>query len=71
MVSHGTDFQNLYSYRSFISLRNTLMAKNSTSVVGKLLLSAKRVARSYHEAFYFVIRAVLSTRVIGAVVTQQ
>ena len=44
------------------------MAKNSTSIVGKLLLSAKRVPRSFQEAFYFVVRAVLSTRVIGAVV---
>ena len=52
----GTDFQNLY-------LRNTLMAK-------KLLLSANRVPRSFHEAFYFAARPVLSIRVIGAVVTQ-
>ena len=59
----GTDFQNLY-------LRNTLMAKNSTSIVRKLLLSANRVPRSFQEAFYFAARAVLSTRVIGAVVTQ-
>ena len=59
----GTDFQNIY-------LRNTLMAKNSTSIVGKLLLSANRVPRSFQEAFYFLVRAVLSTRVIGAVVTQ-
>ena len=64
MAYDGTDFQNLY-------LRNILMAKNSTSIVGKLLLSAKRVPRSFEEAFYFVIRAVLSTRVIGAVVTQR
>ena len=27
MVNDGTDFQNLYSYRSFIYLRITLMAK--------------------------------------------
>ena len=47
------------------------MAKNSTSIVGKLLLSAKRVPRSFQEAVYFVVRAVLSTRVIGAVVTQR
>ena len=46
------------------------MAKNSTSIVGKLLLSANRVPRSFQEAFYFAVRAVLSTRVIGAVVTQ-
>ena len=59
----GTNFQNLY-------LRNTLMAENSTSIVGKLLLSANRVPRSFQEAFYFAARAVLSTRVIGAVVTQ-
>ena len=59
----GMDFQNIY-------LRNTLMAKNSTSIVGKLLLSANRVPRSFQEAFYFAVRAVLSTRVIGAVVTQ-
>ena len=59
----GTNFQNLY-------LRNTLMVKNSTSIVGKLLLSANRVPRSFQEAFYFAPRAVLSTRVIGAVVTQ-
>ena len=64
MAYDGMDFQNLY-------LRNTLMAKNSTSIVVKLLLSAKRVPRSFEEAFYFVIRAVLSTRVIGAVVTQR
>ena len=64
MAYDSTDFQNLY-------LRNTLMAKNSTSIVGTLLLSAKRVPRSFEEAFYFVIRAVLSTRVIGAVVTQR
>ena len=59
----GTDFQNIF-------LRNTLMAKNSTSIVGKLLLSANRVPRSFQEAFHFAVRAVLSTRVIGAVVTQ-
>ena len=59
----GTDFQNLY-------LQNILMAKNSTSIVGKLLLSANRVPRSFQETFYFAARAVLSTRVIGAVVTQ-
>ena len=59
----GTDFQNL-------CLRNILMAKNSTSIVGKLLLSANIVPRSFREAFYFAVRAVLSTRVIGAVVTQ-
>ena len=59
----GTDFQNLY-------LRNTLMAKNSAFIVGKLLLSANRVPRSFQEALYFAVRAVLSTRVIGAVVTQ-
>ena len=64
MAYDGTDFQNL-------CLRNILMAKNSISIVGKLLLSAKRVPRSFEEAFYFVIRAVLSTRVIGAVVTQR
>ena len=47
------------------------MAKNSTSLVGKLLLSANRVPRrSFQEAFYLAVRAVLSTRVIGAVVTQ-
>ena len=46
------------------------MAKNSTSIVGKLLLSANRVPRSFQEAFYFVVRTVLSTIVIGAVVTQ-
>ena len=46
------------------------MAKNSTSIVGKLLLSANGVPRSFQEAFYFVVRTVLSTRVIGAVVTQ-
>ena len=57
-------------YRSFIYLRNTLMAKNSNSIVGKLLLSANRVPRSFQEAFHFAVRAVLSTRVIGAVVTQ-
>ena len=56
--------------RSFIYLPNTLMAKNSTSIVAKLLLSANRVPRSFQEAFYFVVRTVLSTRVIGAVVTQ-
>ena len=56
---------------SFMFLRNILMAKNSTSVVGKLLLSAKRVPRSLQQACYFVVRAVLSTRVIGAVVTQR
>ena len=43
------------------------MAKNSTSIDGKLLLSANRVPRSFQEAFYFVVRTVLSTRVIGAV----
>ena len=59
----GTDFQNIY-------LRNTPMAKNSTSIVGKLLLSANRVPRSFQEAFYFAVRTVLSTRVIDAVVTQ-
>ena len=59
----GIDFQSIY-------LRNTLMAKNSTSIVGKLLLSANIVPRSFQEAFYFAVRAVLSTRVIGAVVTQ-
>ena len=64
MAYEGTDFQNLY-------LRNILMAKNSTSIAGKLLLSAKRVPRSFQEAFYFVVRAVLPTRVIGAVVTQR
>ena len=47
------------------------MAKNSTSIVGKLLLSAKRVPRSLQQAFYFVVRAVSSTRVISAVVTQR
>ena len=46
------------------------MAKNSTSIVGKLLLSANRMPRSFQEAFYFAVRVVLSTRVIGAVVTQ-
>ena len=60
MAYDGRDFQNLY-------LRNTLMAKNSISIVGKLLLSAKGVPRSFKEAFYFNVRAVLSTRVIGAV----
>ena len=64
MAYDGTDFQNLY-------LRNTMMAKNSTSIVGKLLLSAKRVLSSFQEAFYFVVRSVLSTRVIGVVVTQR
>ena len=59
----GMDFQNLY-------LQNTLMAKNSTSIIGKLLLSANRVARSLQVAFDFAAQAVLSTRVIGAVVTQ-
>ena len=57
-------------YSSFIYLPNTLMAKNATSIVAKLLLSANRVPRSFQEAFYFVVRTVLSTRVIGAVVTQ-
>ena len=47
IVYYGTDFQNLYSYRSFIYLLNTLMAKNSTPIVDKLLLSAKRVPRSF------------------------
>ena len=47
------------------------MAKNSTSIVGKLLLSAKRVPRSLQKAFYFVVRAVSSTRVISGVVTQR
>ena len=46
------------------------MAKNSTSIVSNLLLSANKVPRSFQEAFYFVVRTVLSTRVIGAVVTQ-
>ena len=46
------------------------MAKNSTSIVGKLLLSANRVPRSFQEAFHVAVRAVLSTRVIGVVVTQ-
>ena len=46
------------------------MAKNSTSIVGKLLLSANRVPRSFQETFYFAARAVLSTRVTGAVVAQ-
>ena len=32
MVYYGTDFQNVYSYRSFIYLRNTLMAKNSMAL---------------------------------------
>ena len=59
----GADFQNLY-------LRNTLMVKNSTSIVGKLLLSAHRGPRSFQEAFYFAVPTVLSTRVIGTVVTQ-
>ena len=59
----GTDFQNLY-------LPNTLMANNSTSIVGNLLLSANRVPRLFQEAFYFAVGAVLSTRVIGAVGTQ-
>ena len=40
MAYDGTDFQNL-------CLRNTLMAKNSTSIVGKLLLAAKRDLRSF------------------------
>ena len=56
-------------YRSFIYLPNTLMAKNLTSIVGKLLLSANRVPRSFKESFHFAVRAVLSTRVIGAFVT--
>ena len=47
------------------------MAKNSTSIVGKLFLLAKGVPRSFQEALYLVVRAVLSTRVIGAVVTKQ
>ena len=46
------------------------MAKNSTSIVGKLSPSANRVPRSFQEASYFVVRIILSTRVIGAVVTQ-
>ena len=46
------------------------MTKNLTSIVGKLLLSANRVPRSFQETFYFVVRTVLSTRVIGVVVTQ-
>ena len=56
---------------SFMYLGNILMAENSTFIVGKLLLSTKRVPRSLQQAFYFVVRAVLSTRVIGAVVTQR
>ena len=64
MAYDGTDFQNLY-------LRNIMMAKNSTSIVVKLLLSAKRMLSSFQEAFYFVVKSVLSTRVIGAVVTQR
>ena len=47
------------------------MAKNSTSIVGKFLLSAKGVPRSLQQAFYFVVRTVSSTRVISAVVTQR
>ena len=47
------------------------MAMNSTSIVGKLLLSAKRVPRSLQQAFYFAVGAVLSTRVIGAVSATQ
>ena len=46
------------------------MAKNSTSVVGKLLPSENRVPRSFQEASYFVVRVVLSTGLIGAVLTQ-
>ena len=46
------------------------MAKNSTSVVGKLLSSENRVPRSFQEASYFVVRVVLSTGLIGAVLTQ-
>ena len=57
-------------FKTYTYVRNTLKAKNSTSIVGKLLLSANRVPRSFQEAFYFAARAVLSTRVIGAVVTQ-
>ena len=64
MAYDGTDFQNPY-------LRKTLMAKNLTYIVSKLLLSAKRVPKSFQKAFYFVVSAVLSTRVIGAVVTQR
>ena len=62
MAQDGRDFQNLYSYRSFIYLRDSLMVKNWTSIVDELLLSAKRVPRSSQQAFYFVVRAVLSTR---------
>ena len=47
------------------------MTKNSTSIVGKLSLSANRVPKSFsQEAFYFVVRAVLSKGVIGAVMHQ-
>ena len=62
---------NTVTVSSFIQLRNTLTAKNSTSVVDKLILSAKRVLRSLQQAFYFAVRAVSSRRVIaGAVVVK-
>ena len=57
--SHDMHFQNLFSYRLLTYLRDTLglMVKNWTSIVGKLLVSAKRVPRSLQQVFYFVVRA--------------
>ena len=55
--SHDMHFQNLFSYRLFTYLRDTLVVKNWTSIVGKLLLSAKRVPRSLQQVFYFVVQA--------------
>ena len=71
MAYYGMDFQSLHSDPSFIYLQNTPTAKNSTFIVGKLLLSAKRVSRSLQQTFSFLVRAALSTRVIGAVVTRR
>ena len=56
--SHDIHFQNLFSYRLFTYLRDTLglMVKNWTSIVGKLLVSAKST-ETLQQVFYFVVRA--------------
>ena len=71
MANYATDFQNLYSYLSFIYLRNIPMAKKSVSNVGKLLLSCKKCAESIKTGLLFCCWSFLSTIVIGAVVTQR